>query len=46
MKMEINLIRRLSLDADVTWGGYANSSIRQQIEPLLQKALRKKALMK
>jgi hypothetical protein len=37
---------RLSLDGDVTWVGYANSSIRQQIEPLLQKALRKRALMR
>ncbi|HEY2865821.1 MAG TPA: hypothetical protein VGJ02_01900 [Pyrinomonadaceae bacterium] len=37
---------RLSLEGDVTWVGYANSSIRQQIEPLLQKALRKRALMR
>lgn len=30
---------RLTLEDNVTWVGYANPTIRQQIEPLLQKAL-------
>ena len=30
----------LSVDADVAWVGYANTHIRAQIEPLLQKELR------
>jgi fructose-1,6-bisphosphatase/inositol monophosphatase family enzyme len=32
----------LTVDADVAWAGYANDSIRAQIEPLLQRALRER----
>ena len=28
------------IEADVAWAGYANARIREQIEPLLQQALR------
>lgn len=35
----------LNVDADVGWVGYANEAIRQQIEPLLQTALRKRNLI-
>lgn len=35
----------LSVEADVSWVGYANAAIRQQIEPLLQQALRKRDLL-
>lgn len=35
----------LHVDADVGWVGYANEAIRQQIEPLLQAALRKRNLI-
>ena len=35
----------LNVEADVGWVGYANEAIRQQIEPLLQAALRKRALL-
>jgi len=35
----------LNVDANVSWVGYANSAIRQQIEPELQKALRKRGLV-
>jgi fructose-1,6-bisphosphatase/inositol monophosphatase family enzyme len=35
----------LNLEADVAWVGYANAQIRQQIEPLLQGALRKRGLI-
>jgi fructose-1,6-bisphosphatase/inositol monophosphatase family enzyme len=35
----------LNVSADVDWVGYANDSIRQQIEPLLQAALRKRGLI-
>ena len=35
----------LNVDADVGWVGYANEAIRQQIEPLLQAALRKRNLI-
>ncbi len=35
----------LNIDADVSWVGYANRKIRQQVEPLLQAALRARALM-
>lgn len=34
----------LSVNGDVTWVGYANEAIRQQIEPLLQQALTKRGL--
>lgn len=34
----------LNVDTDIAWAGYANESIRQQIEPLLQAALRKRGL--
>ena len=36
---------RLSVDADVVWVGYANGSIRREIEPLLQAALRERGLL-
>ena len=32
----------LNVDADVAWAGYANASIRAQVEPLLQQALRER----
>ncbi|MBE2202036.1 MAG: inositol monophosphatase [Anaerolinea sp.] len=35
----------LTVDADVSWAGYANDHIRQQIEPLLLAALRKRHLL-
>ena len=35
----------LNVEADVTWVGYANESIRGQIEPLLQTALRTRGLL-
>jgi len=35
----------LSVDADVSWVGYANSAIRNEIEPALQKALGKRGLI-
>lgn len=35
----------LNVDADVGWVGYANEAIRQQVEPLLQAALRKRSLI-
>lgn len=35
---------RLSVDPDIAWVGYANSSIRKQIEPLLQAALNRRGL--
>ncbi|MCP5101464.1 MAG: inositol monophosphatase [Chloroflexi bacterium] len=36
----------LTVDADVSWVGYANQAIQQQIEPLLQQALTKRNLLK
>jgi hypothetical protein len=35
----------LNVDADVAWIGYANESIRNQIEPRLQAALKKRGLL-
>ena len=35
----------LNVETDVAWIGYANSHIREQIEPLLQKALKKRDLI-
>ncbi len=35
----------LTVDADVTWVGYANHHIQAQIEPLLQAALQKRGIM-
>ncbi|HEY6329260.1 MAG TPA: inositol monophosphatase, partial [Blastocatellia bacterium] len=35
----------LTVDADVAWIGYANSEIRNQIEPLLMRALRERGLL-
>lgn len=35
----------LNVNADVGWVGYANKAIQQQIEPLLQAALRKRKLI-
>ena len=35
----------LNVDADVSWVGYANQAIQQQIEPLLQNALRDRDLI-
>lgn len=34
-----------SVEADVTWVGYANPQIRRQIEPVLQDSLRKRGLI-
>ena len=35
----------LDVDSDVAWVGYANQAIRDQIEPLLQSALRRRRLL-
>jgi fructose-1,6-bisphosphatase/inositol monophosphatase family enzyme len=35
----------LNVDADVAWIGYANPTIRQQVEPALKAALRSRGLM-
>lgn len=35
----------LTVDADVNWVGYANEAIREQIEPLLAAALKKRGLV-
>jgi fructose-1,6-bisphosphatase/inositol monophosphatase family enzyme len=35
----------LNVDADVAWVGYANASIRAQIEPILQETLREHGLI-
>jgi hypothetical protein len=35
----------LNLEADIAWAGYANRHIREQIEPLLQLALRRRGLL-
>jgi hypothetical protein len=35
----------LNVDADVAWVGYANASIRTQIEPILQEALHEQELI-
>lgn len=35
----------LNVEAEITWCGYANATIHAQIEPLLQTALRKRALL-
>jgi fructose-1,6-bisphosphatase/inositol monophosphatase family enzyme len=35
----------LSVHPDVTWVGYANGRIREQVEPLLQDALRRRGLL-
>jgi len=35
----------LNVENNVTWAGYANRHIQAQIEPLLQKALRKRGLL-
>jgi len=34
----------LNVEADIAWVGYANSDIRAEIEPLLQKALKQRGL--
>ncbi len=34
----------LDVDSDVSWVGYANEKIQQQIEPLLQAALKRRGL--
>jgi hypothetical protein len=36
---------RLAVEPDVAWAGYANPDVREQIEPLLQEALRKRGLL-
>ena len=36
----------LNVEAEVAWIGYANASIRAQIEPLLQRALHERGLLK
>jgi hypothetical protein len=35
----------MSVEADVAWIGYANGLIRQQIEPILHNALKKRGLL-
>jgi hypothetical protein len=35
----------LTIEADVSWVGYANETIRRQIEPLLSAALEKRGLL-
>ena len=35
----------LSVEPNVTWVGYANEAIRQQIEPLLTEALKRRGLL-
>lgn len=40
-----SLRARLSVEPDIAWAGYANDSIREEIEPLLQKALRARGLV-
>lgn len=35
----------LTVDADVSWVGYANKAIQQEIEPLLQAALQRRGLV-
>ena len=37
---------RLAVDVDVAWVGYANEAIRQQVEPALRTALRRRGLRK
>ena len=37
---------RLNVEDNVSWVGYANEDVRRQIEPLLQKALRDRGLLK
>jgi fructose-1,6-bisphosphatase/inositol monophosphatase family enzyme len=37
---------RLSAEPDVAWAGYANASIRAQVEPLLLSALRARGLLR
>jgi fructose-1,6-bisphosphatase/inositol monophosphatase family enzyme len=36
----------LNIDQDIAWVGYANEAIRQEIEPLLHAALKKRGLVK
>jgi hypothetical protein len=36
---------RLAVEPDVAWTGYANAQIREQIEPLLRKALHRRNLL-
>lgn len=36
---------KLAVEPDIDWVGYANSSIRRQIEPLLQESLKKRELL-
>jgi fructose-1,6-bisphosphatase/inositol monophosphatase family enzyme len=40
-----NLTNSLSVEENVTWMGYANERIREQIEPALQNSLRKRGLL-
>jgi fructose-1,6-bisphosphatase/inositol monophosphatase family enzyme len=40
-----NLMSPLTVEADVAWAGYANAQIRDQIQPLLQKALVRRHLL-
>jgi hypothetical protein len=35
----------LDVESEVGWVGYANQAIREQIEPLFQKALRNRGLL-
>jgi hypothetical protein len=36
---------QLSVDGNVTWAGFANHEIREQIEPVLQKSLRQRGFI-
>ncbi len=40
-----NLSAKLAVEPDVAWLGYANETVKKQIEPLLQKALKKRDLI-
>ena len=40
-----SLCAPLNVEADIAWAGYANQQIREEIEPLMQRALRKRGLL-
>jgi fructose-1,6-bisphosphatase/inositol monophosphatase family enzyme len=40
-----SLCAPLNVEADIAWAGYANRHIREEIEPLMQTALRKRGLL-
>jgi hypothetical protein len=35
----------LDVDTDVAWVGYANEAIRRQVEPALQRELRRRGML-